>query len=89
MNALLGLGILAAIIYGILIDAMFWKIYGICFAVYLLFVMCLTNRRDNLKRRILTLSTWSRKYLPSSNNLHRTVGSDELPCLRAQHDEGH
>lgn len=63
MNALFGLGILAAIIYGVLFDATYWKIYGICFAVYLLFVMCLTNRRDNLKRRILTLSTWSRKCL--------------------------
>jgi cell shape-determining protein MreD len=63
MNALLGLGILAAIIYGVIFDATYWKIYGICFVVYLLFVMLMTNRRDNHKRRILTLSTWSCKLI--------------------------
>jgi hypothetical protein len=61
MNALLGLGLIAAIIYGFWIDSTYWKIYGICFVVYLLFVMVSTNRRDNHKRRILTLSTWSCK----------------------------
>ena len=48
-------------IYGFWIDSTYWKIYGICFVVYLLFVMVSTNRRDNHKRRILTLSTWSCK----------------------------
>ena len=61
MNALFGIGILAAIIYGILVDALFWKIYGVLFAVYLLFVICSANRKDNHKRRTMTLSTWSCK----------------------------
>lgn len=63
MNALLGLAILAAILYGILFDGTFWRIYGVLVLVYLLFVMCRTNKKDNHKRRIITLSTWDCKYL--------------------------
>ena len=63
MNALLGLAILAAILYGILFDGLYWRIYGCCVLVYLVFVICSTNKRDNHKRRIITLSTWNRKSL--------------------------
>jgi cell shape-determining protein MreD len=72
MNALLGLAILAAILYGILLDGAFWRIYGICVLVYLLFVMCATNKRDNHKRRIITLSTWDRKTFVD-NSFPRTL----------------
>jgi cell shape-determining protein MreD len=63
MNALFGIGIIAAIIYGIVRDAFFWKIYGVLFLLYLLFVLISVNRKDNHKRRTMTLSTWSRKFL--------------------------
>jgi len=53
--------LIAGIIYGIQVDGTYWKIYGICVGVYLIFVLLITNRRDNHKRRIITLSTWSCK----------------------------
>jgi len=62
MNALFGIGIIAAIIYGVIRDAFFWKIYGVLFLIYLVFVVVSVNRTDNHKRRTLTLSTWSRKF---------------------------
>ena len=55
--------LVAGIIYGIQVDGTFWKIYGICVGVYLIFVLLITNRRDNHKRRIITLSTWSCKSI--------------------------
>ena len=39
MNALMGLMILTGIIYGIFIDATFWKIYCCLVTVYLIFVL--------------------------------------------------
>ena len=39
MNALIGLLILTGMIYGIFIDATFWKIYGVLVVLYLIFVM--------------------------------------------------
>lgn len=81
MNALLGLAIVAAILYGILFDGQFWRIYGICVGVYLLFVMFSTNKRDNHKRRIITLSTWNCKSALSL--LVRTLRPNKLSLLRA------
>jgi len=39
MNALFGLLIVAGIIYGILIDATFWKIYALLITVYTIYVL--------------------------------------------------
>ena len=38
MNPLVGLLIVAGILYGALYDGTFWKIYGILVTVYLIFV---------------------------------------------------
>ena len=62
MNALLALLIVAGMLYGVLFDATFWKIYFVLVLCYLLFVVMYTNRRDNPKRRTLTIATWGRKF---------------------------
>jgi positive regulator of sigma E activity len=61
MNAFFGIGIVAAILYGVLFDGTFWKIYGILLVGYLVFVTLRTDKRDNHKRRILTIASWDRK----------------------------
>ena len=62
MNALWGLFILASIIYGILIDGTFWKIYLSLVGVWYLFVLLQRDKRDNGKRKTMLISTWGGKY---------------------------
>ncbi len=64
MNALIILGFLAAIIYGIFIDGTYFKIY---FALVLLYTVIFNyvfiRRSDLIKRKNITAVTWSGKYL--------------------------
>ena len=61
MNALVGLLILAGILYGILVDGTFWKIYAILVTLYLIFVLMYREKRTNVKRKTLLMSTWDCK----------------------------
>ena len=62
MNALIGLLILTGMIYGIFVDATFWKIYGVLVVLYLIFVMVQKNSRENTKRTTMLISTWGCKF---------------------------
>lgn len=62
MNALLVLLILAGLIYGVIVDGTFWKIYGIIVTAYLVFVLWQRDPKENPKRKTILASTWSRKY---------------------------
>ena len=62
MNALFGLFIVAGIIYGIFVDATFWKIYGLLVVCYTFFVLAQRNTRENPKRKTILISTWSCKW---------------------------
>jgi cell shape-determining protein MreD len=61
MNALFGIGIVASIIHGVLFDGTFWKIYGVLFVIYLVFVLATRNMRDNPKRKTIMAATWNGK----------------------------
>ena len=63
MNALIGLMILAGILYGILVDGTFWKIYSVLVTLYLIFVLMYREKRTNVKRKTILMSTWDRKLL--------------------------
>ena len=63
MNALFGIAIAASVIQGVLFDGTFWKIYGVLFVLYLLFVLLIRDMRDNHKRKIIMASTWSGKLI--------------------------
>lgn len=61
MNALIGLMLLAAVIYGVLFDGTFWKIYGVLVVVYTIFVFLQRDRKENPKRKSLVISSWGCK----------------------------
>ena len=61
MNALWGLFIVAGIIYGIFIDGMFWKIYLALVVFWSLFVLILRDKRENILRKTIMISTWGGK----------------------------
>ena len=61
MNALIGLLILTGIIYGIWVDATFWKIYAIVLTIYTIFVTTQKSSKENPKRKTVMISTWSCK----------------------------
>ena len=56
MNALVALLLMAGVVYGIWIDGMFWKIYGTMVAAWSVFVLMQRDRRENPKRKTLTIS---------------------------------
>ena len=62
MNALVGLLILAGIIYGLLVDPTFWIIYSILVTLYTLFVTKQVDPKENPKRKTILISTWGCKY---------------------------
>ena len=41
MNALIGLLILSGVVYGIVVDGTFWKIYAVLASVYLVYSLLL------------------------------------------------
>jgi hypothetical protein len=62
MNTFFGIGILAAIIYGLLVDGMYFKIYAVLLVAYVvIFQFIFLNRGDITKRKNLTIATWGRK----------------------------
>ena len=63
MNALMGLLLAAGVVYGIWIDGTFWKIYASMVMVYAVFVFLQKDKRENPKRKLITISQWSRKYI--------------------------
>ena len=61
MNPLVGLMILSGIIYGIVVDGTFWKIYAILFSVYIVLVLVQRDARENPKRKTILISSWNCK----------------------------
>ena len=60
MNALIILGFLAAIIYGLLIDGTYFKIYlGLVLIYTVIFNFILIRRKDFTKRKNITAVTWN------------------------------
>lgn len=63
MNALIVLGFIAAILYGIFIDGTFFKIYFSLVFLYTVFFNYIFIRRSDLtKRKNITAVTWSGKF---------------------------
>lgn len=63
MNALIVLGFIAAIIYGILIDGTYFKIYFALVIFYtVIFNYVFIRRSDLIKRKNITAVTWSGIY---------------------------
>ena len=56
MNALIALLIMAGVVYGIWIDGTYWKIYSTMVVAYSVFVLMQRDRRENPKRKTLTIS---------------------------------
>lgn len=67
MNALLGLLIAAGVVYGVWIDATFWKIYGVMVFFYTIFVLYQRDRKENPKRKTIVISSWNQPNDPTSN----------------------
>ena len=63
----MGLMILTGIIYGIWVDATFWKIYGVVLTIYSIFATTQLNRKETTKRKTVMISTWNQPSDPTSN----------------------
>ena len=63
MNALIGLLILSGVVYGIVVDGTFWKIYAVLASVYLVYSLWQRDARENPKRKTILISTWNCKFL--------------------------
>jgi len=64
MNALIILGFISAMLYGILIDGTFFKIYFALIAIYtVIFQFIFVDRRNLPKRKNITAVTWASKIL--------------------------
>lgn len=66
MNALWGLFILTGIIYGVFIDATFWKKYLILLVLWTIYVNLQKNGRDNPRRKSLLIASWAEPSDPTS-----------------------
>ena len=66
INACFGIGYAAAVVYGMLVDGTYWKIYGCLLICYLTFVTVTREMKDNPKRKTLTIATWSEASDPTS-----------------------
>ena len=66
MNALLALLIVTGIIYGVLYDGTFWRIYFSLVAAWFVFITVVRDRKQNPKRKTITISTWSEPNDPTS-----------------------
>ena len=62
MNALIVLLLIAGIIYGMLFDGTFWKIYAILVSGYLIFVLVSRDTKENPNRKTIMISSWDCKY---------------------------
>ena len=59
MNAFFGIGILAAIIYGFLIDGTYLKFYSLLLLGYIVLTQIGTLTRLNTKRKKCNIATWN------------------------------
>lgn len=79
MNALLGLGILAGIIYGIFIDGTYFKLYfGLVLIYHILTQYVLINRKELTKRKGILVTSWDGNVVSNSDMYYRTRGSSFL-----------
>ena len=61
-----GIGLLSNVVYGMLVDGTYWKIYFALLAAYTAFVCATRNMKDNGKRKTLMAATWNGKLTDSS-----------------------
>jgi len=62
MNALIILGFISAMLYGILIDGTYFKIYFAVIAIYtVIFQFIFVDRRNLPRRKNITAVTWASK----------------------------
>ena len=66
INAFYGIGYFSAVIYGLLIDGTYWKIYATLLVAYLIFVFSQRVIKDNPKRKTLIAATWQEPSDPTS-----------------------
>ena len=66
MNAFWGLLIVAGMIYGIIYDGTFWKLYSLICALYIAFVLWQRDPKENPKRKTLLAATWGQPSDPTS-----------------------
>ena len=60
MNALIILGFLAAILYGLFVDGTYFKIYFALVLIYIvIFNFIFINRAHVTKRKNITVATWN------------------------------
>jgi hypothetical protein len=64
MNAFFGIGIVTAILYGLLIDGTFFKLYFVLLIGYIcIFQFIFLKRGDFSKRKNLVVATWGGKTI--------------------------
>jgi len=64
MNAMFGVGIVAAIVYGLLIDGTYLMIYFACLAFYTyFFTYLMIDRKHFSTRKIVNLTSWNGKTI--------------------------
>jgi Ca2+/Na+ antiporter len=62
-NAMIGIGFLSGIVYGIWIDGTFFKIYFTILALYtIVFNNLLINKKQTTKRKNIAATSWCSKY---------------------------
>jgi len=67
MNAMLVIGIITSMIYGVLIDGTWWKIYFILLFSYTVLTQIGRNSKANTRRTKVNISTWSEPNQPVVN----------------------
>jgi hypothetical protein len=66
MNALMCLGLIAGILYGIFVDGTYFKIYFALVIIYtVVFNNLLVNKKDITKRKNILVTTWNGNTIPS------------------------
>lgn len=79
MNALMGVGIVAGVIYNMLVDGTYFKIYLAClFTYYILTQHIFLNKGDVTRRKKIMISTWSSPgdptaYVPFDYDVTKTL----------------
>ncbi len=65
MNSFFGIGIIAAIVYAILIDFTYFKIYFAVLIAYIVLTQIGTLNRYNNPRKKCNIATWNGKFVTS------------------------
>ena len=84
MNAFFGIGIISAIVYSIMVDATYLKIYALLLIGYILLTQLGTLNRYNNGRKKCNIATWNGTFLEQpcrpeqpSDSSHLRMGSAE------------